>query len=179
VALVAPPSDQVAGMDTKFRSSEQHVLDISTVINYLRERYERDVYLHGHCRSSFSPANVATELKNHGIAGIILSSPRSRGRHGAVTDYEEGVVKVPILLVQHRNDACKGTLYRYLNDVKRFYEKSSSRVDVIIVSGGETGSTGPSSCQNKAHSFVSFRKETAQAIADWVKGNTFPDSIPD
>jgi len=133
VALVAPPSDMQGGMDTKFRSSNEHLEDIRHVLNYLKNRYGQKPYLHGHCRSTFSPASLATKLKNDGIAGIILSSPRSTGKHGAVMDYDPGVVSVPVLLVQHKDDPCNGTPYWKLNVVREFYRKSSTKVDVILV----------------------------------------------
>jgi hypothetical protein len=179
VALMAPPSDMQGGMDTVFRSSEKHVTDVSVVINYLVKRYQKAPYLHGHCRSSFSPASIATKLENKGISGIILSSPRSRGRHGAVTDYTKDVINVPVLLVQHTNDPCKGTPYSGLYKVRKFYGSSSQKVDVIIVSGGDTTQTGPGSCQNGAHSFRGLREETASAITNWIQGKDFKARISD
>lgn len=180
VALLAPPSDQKSGMDTDFRSSEMHAFDIGKVIDYLRQRYQQGVYLHGHCRGSFSAASVATKLRNEGVSGLILSSPRSRSRRGiGITDYESGVISVPVLLVQHKDDPCKGTLYRDLEQVRSFYDASSPKVDVILVTGGETGSTGRTSCQNKSHSFVGLQRETARAIAAWIEGSDFPRRIHD
>jgi len=177
VALMAAPSDRPDGMDTAFRSSEQHATDIAVVIDYLNRRYRKHPYLHGHCRSSFSPASIATRLNNRGIAGLILSSPRSQGRHGAVTDYAKGVIDVPVLLVQHADDPCTGTPYSGLGRVQKFYESSSQRVDVIVVSGGDTARTGPGSCQNGAHSFRGLQRETASAITHWIRGEEFQTRI--
>lgn len=177
VALLAPPSDMQGGMDTAFRSSERHITDVRAVIDYLGKRYRQAPYLHGHCRSSFSPASIATKLDNKGVSGLILSSPRSRGRHGSITDYDKDVINVPVLLVQHAEDPCKGTPYSNLDKVRQFYESSSGKVDVIVVSGGDTGSTGPGSCQNGAHSFRGLQEETATAIANWVLGEEFQSRI--
>ena len=179
VALVAPPSDMKGGMGTKFRSSEKHLTDISAVIAYLNKRYQKSPYLHGHCLSSFSPASITTKLNNKGISGIILSSPRSQGRHGSVTDYTKGVINLPILLIQHANDPCKGRPYKNLGKVRKFYESSSQKVDVIIVSGGDTTQTGPGSCQNGAHSFRGLQVETASEITNWIQGKDFQTQIND
>ena len=179
VVLMAPPSDMQRGMDTAFRSGEEHVADISIVIDYLNKRYQKAPYMHGHCRSSFSPASIATKLNNENISGLILSSPRSQGRHGAITDYAKDVINIPVLLVQHTEDTCKGTPYSNLNKVRRFYGSSSQKVDVIIVSGGDTASTGPGSCQNGAHSFRGLQAETASAIVNWVQGEDFQTRISD
>jgi hypothetical protein len=179
VALLAPPSDMQGGMDTVFRSSDKYLVDISAVIAYLNKRYQKAPYLHGHCASSLSSTSIATKLNNKGISGLILSSPRSRGRLGAVTDYTKGVINVPVLLIQHANDPCKGTPYRKLDKVKRFYESSSQKVDVIIVSGGDTTQAGPKSCQNRAHSFHGLQMETASSIANWIQGKDFQVQISD
>lgn len=143
---------------------------------FLSQKYGHQPVLHGHCRGAFSPASITTHLENSGIRGLILSSPRSRGGHGAVTDYRADVVSVPVLLVQHTEDPCPGTPYRNLPLVKRFYERSSHKVDVILVSGGDVKEKGDS-CQSGAHSFAGFEEETADAIAAWIMGRDFPRKI--
>jgi hypothetical protein len=180
VALIAPPSDRQYGMDTEFRSSNEHLEDIKIVINYLQKKYNKDPYLHGHCRGSFSPASIVTKLRNIGVSGLILSSARSRGRHGAVTDYESNVVSVPVLLIQHKNDLCKGTPYRKLDAVIEFYQTSSDTVDTIVVEGGNTKpKKNGRVCQNGAHSFKGLQKETAQEVSNWILGKQFKTSISD
>ena len=177
VALLAPPSDMQGGMDTNFRSSNEHLEDIRHVLNYLKGKYGQKPYLHGHCRSSFSPASIITKLKNEGIAGMILTSPRSTGKHGSVMDYDRGVVSVPVLLVQHKNDPCNGTPYSKLNKVKEFYEQSSGKVDVILVTGGNMKVTGPKSCQAGPHSFSGLEQETSSAITNWILGKEYARNI--
>lgn len=176
-AVLAPPSDMQGGMDTRFRSSNEHLEDIGYVLKYLKDKYGQKPYLHGHCRGTFSPASITTKLKNEGIAGIILSSPRSRGKHGTVMDYDGGVVTVPVLLVQHKADPCNGTPYWRLNSVKEFYEQSSPKVDVILVSGGNMKVTGPKSCQAGPHSFRGLEEETSTAIANWILGKEYASHI--
>lgn len=175
-ALVATPTGREGGIDTRFRSSVEHSADVRGVIAFLNQKYGHKPILHGHCRGTFSPASIATQLKNDGIGGLVLSSPRSQGRHGAVMDYQAGVVSVPVLLVQHTEDPCPGTPYRNLGLVKQFYERSSHKVDVILVSGGNVKEKGDS-CQNGAHSFAGFEEETANAIAAWIMGRDFPRKI--
>jgi hypothetical protein len=177
-AVIAPPTGMEGGLDTIFRSSKEHTTDIVQVISYLRQKYGKNPILHGHCRGTFSPASIVTQLKNDGIGGLILTSPRSQGRWGAVTDYEADVVNVPVLLVQHTQDTCPGTLYRMLDRVVDFYKRSSKKVDVILVSGG-SGKDRGNNCQNGYHTFAGLQKETATAIAGWVLGRDFPGSIHD
>lgn len=177
-AVMAPPTGREGGLDTYFRSSKDHTEDVVQVIAYLRQKYGKAPILHGHCRGTFSPASIATQLKNDGIGGLILTSPRSQGRWGAVTDYQADVVNVPVLLVQHTQDSCPGTLYEKLGRVVEFYKRSSKQVDVILVSGGN-GKDGGQNCQNGFHSFSGLQKETATAIAGWVLGSDFPRAVHD
>lgn len=178
-AVVALPTGREGGIDTRFRSSVEHSTDIRSVIAFLSQKYGHKPVLHGHCRGTFSPASITTRLENGGIGGLIMSSPRSQGRHGAVMDYQSGVVSVPVLLVQHTEDPCPGTPYRNLGLVKQFYERSSHKVDVILVTGGDTSlkRIGGSECQVGAHSFAGLEEETANAIAAWVLGRDFPRKI--
>lgn len=177
IAVLAPPSDRVRGMDTEFRSSNEHLNDVRQILGYLTKRFGQKPYLHGHCRGSFSPASVTTKLKNDGIAGMILSSARSTGRRGAVMDYERGVVSVPVLLVQHKEDPCYGTPYSNFNAVKDYYAQSSRKVDVILVSGGNLKVSGRNACSSGPHSYSGLERETAGAIANWMLRNEFATSI--
>lgn len=180
VAVLAPPSDQSSGMDTDFRLSKRHTNDAQKVIDYLNKRYNQDVYLHGHCRSSFSPSAIATRLKNKGIKGIILSSTRSEGKYGSVMDLQKGAIKVPILLVQHTDDPCDGTPYANILQVKSFYEASAPKVDLISVSGGdgERPAFAPG-CSGGHHAFKGQQKPVMKAIVDWLNGEQFPKHISD
>ena len=94
-----------------------------------------------------------------------------------MTDFTRGVIAVPVLLVQHVDDTCKGTPYSGLDRVRQFYAASAPAVDVIEVSGGATGSNGPGDCQNGAHSFKGLQRETASAIAHWIRGEDIPARI--
>lgn len=179
VALLAPPSDRLSGMDTTFRSSDEHAQDAKKVIEYLHDKYNHKAYLHGHCRSTFSPAAVATKLNNEGILGLILSSTRSEGKHGGVVDYEKGKVKVPVLLVQHVNDPCEGTLYKNMPKVKSFYEQST-KVSVITVDGGDgSRPANAPGCSGGYHSYKGLQKPVMKAIVNWINNDEFSTHISD
>jgi hypothetical protein len=177
VALLAPPSDRAGGMGTVFRSSPEHAEDVRRVIAFLHGRYKSKPYLQGHCRSTFSPAAVATRLKNDGISGVILSSTRSTGDHGSVMDYQKGAIGVPVLLVHHTDDPCPGTPYYNVERLKKFYETAAPKVDVIRVSGGDTQVGRQGKCGGGAHAFKGLQGEVAQAIVGWLEHREFPSEI--
>ena len=90
------------------------------------------------------------------------------------------MVSVPVLLIQHKNDLCKGTPYRKLDAVIEFYQTSSDTVDTIVVEGGNTKpKKNGRVCQNGAHSFKGLQKETAQEVSNWILGKQFKTSICD
>ncbi len=173
VAVIAPPSDR-SKLAPWFRKSAEHAQDIQKVITYLRERYPGKLYLHGHCLASLSVASVASRFKSDGISGLILSSARSTGRDGAVTDFERGTVTVPVLLVQHRDDTCPDTPPNYVGHVKAFYQTSAPKVDLITVTGGDGKVAMTQRCKNGFHGFRGVEEETAQAIASWLQNKEFP-----
>lgn len=180
VAVLAPPSDQTAGMDTDFRFSAEHARDAEKVISYLNNRYKQDVYLHGHCRSSFSPPAVATRLNNRGIRGLILSSTRSEGKHGSVMDLQKGAIRVPVLLVHHVKDPCDGTPYSRIYQVRSFYETAAPKVDLISVNGGEGKRPDDApGCSGGYHGFRGIRKPVMNAIVNWLENRDFPAMVTD
>jgi hypothetical protein len=174
VAVIAPPSDR-AWLDPWFRKSAEHLEDMRNVIGYLQKRYGSNPYLQGHCLASFSAASVVSRLKSDGISGLILSSTRSTGKDGSVTDFERGTVSVPVLLVHHRDDSCPQSPYRNIEGVKDFYRASAPKVDVITVTGGASrAKRKQQSCQDGYHGFKGTQKDTAKAIASWLLGREFP-----
>lgn len=174
VAVIAPPSDRTL-LAPWFRKSTEHLEDMRNVIGYLQKRYGSKPYLQGHCLASLSAASVASRLKSDGISGVILSSARSSGPAGAVTDFDRGAVSVPVLLVQHGEDSCPYTSPQNLERVKAFYQDSAPKVDIITVTGGDSRiKKKQQSCQDGFHGFSGVQKDTAQAIASWLLDKKFP-----
>ena len=177
VAMITPPSDRTR-FSPQFRKSAEHLADMRSVIDYLRAHYSK-VYLQGHCLSTLSAASVASGLQSDGISGVILSSTRSTGRDGSVTDFERGSVKVPVLLVHHRDDSCLQAPYRNIEGVvKPFYESAAPKVDIITVTGGDKRlKKNEDSCKDGLHGFKGMEKDTAQAIVSWLLDEKFPTHV--
>jgi hypothetical protein len=173
VAVIAPPSDRMQ-LHPSFRKSAEHAQDIQQVIAWLRQRYPGGIYLHGHCLGSLSAASVASRLKDEGISGLIFSSARFGGPAGAVTDIERGSVRVPVLMVQHRDDACPYSLYDWVDRARSFFQHSAPKVDLITVTGGMSKVAMKQICKNGFHGFRGVEKETANAIATWLQNREFP-----
>ncbi len=178
VAIMSLPSDQYTGIDTSFRTSQEHAEDAKHVIEFLNKKFSQDVVLHGHCRSSFSPVSIAAKLNNNGIKAVILSSTRSTGRYGSVMDLPKDKIKVPVLLVHHTDDPCEGTSYSNVAKLKAFYNVSSPTVDLITVKGGsgDRPAFAPG-CSGGYHAFKGMQKPVMDAIIQWLNNESFPEEV--
>lgn len=179
VAVLAPPSDQVH-LSASFRKSPEHLQDLRAVIAHLSARYGTKPFLHGHCLATLSAAAAASSLGQEAIAGLVLSSTRTSGAAGAVTDFRRGAVNVPVLLVHHRDDSCPDSPYSEVDRLRAYYRESAPRVDLVTVAGGKAKLRRKvQSCQDGFHGFRGKQRETAQAIADWLQGREFPGIVPE
>jgi hypothetical protein len=78
-------------------------------------------------------------------------------------------VKIPLLFVHHREDACASTPYR---DAQRL----AASYPLVSVNGGNTPETGP--CDPLApHGYYGKEAETVAAIANWMLGKPFVREI--
>lgn len=166
------PTDQQAGagMSDDFRASAEHTADLRAVLAEVKRRYPGlPVFLVGTSRSTISAAHQGRALGNE-LAGVVLSSSLFWvGRQPALQAFDFSSVKIPLLVVHHRDDACRHTPYR---DAARL----GARYSLVSVKGGKPPETGP--CDPLApHGFYGKEAETVGAIAAWMLGRPFAKEI--
>jgi hypothetical protein len=166
------PTDQQAGagMSDDFRASAAHTADLRAVIAEVKRRYPGlAVFLVGTSRSTISAAHQGRALGSE-LAGVVLSSSLFWvGRQPALSAFDFSSVKIPLLVVHHRHDACQHTPYR---DAERL----GARYPLVSVKGGKPPETGP--CDPLApHGFYGKEAETVGAIAAWMLGKPFANEI--
>ncbi|HEX5092060.1 MAG TPA: hypothetical protein VFV84_05140 [Burkholderiales bacterium] len=166
------PTDQQSGggMSDAFRESEAHGTDLRAVIADVKKRFPGlPVYLLTTSRSTISGAYQARAIGGE-LAGVVLTSSVFRSRQSAVLAvFDFGSIRIPLLFVHHRDDACPATPY---SDAVRLGEK----YPLISVSGGKPPETGP--CDPlSAHGYFGKEPETVAAIAAWMFGKPFPKDI--
>jgi hypothetical protein len=166
------PTDQQAGagMSDDFRASAAHTADLRAVIAEVKRRYPGlAVFLVGTSRSTISAAHQGRALGSE-LAGVVLSSSLFWvGRQPALSAFDFSSVKIPLLVVHHRHDACQHTPYR---DAERL----GARYPLVSVKGGKPPETGP--CDPLApHGFYGKEAETVGAIASWMLGKPFANEI--
>ena len=168
-AVMDKPSDRSAMH--YFRTSEQHAQDIRTVMRFLRQRFpDKPLWLVGTSRGTLSAANVAARLNGkEGPDGIVLTAAvtqTSNDGGDSLNDVDLENIRVPVLVVHHKDDACYVTPYQ---SAKKLPEKLSSSPgkEFIEFSGGDN-SGNP--CKAKSfHGFLGIEGEVVNSIARWIR----------
>ena len=169
IAVIDAPSDrQVAPFLNGFRQSPDHVADVQAVIAWLKMQNNLPVWLVGTSRGTQSAAFVATQLevKDGGPDGLILTStiltdPRER----SVPEMQVDQLKIPVLVVHHKEDGCKHCNY---DDIPALMKKLSAvpRKELLAFAGGKSQGDP---CQAMAyHGFYGIEQEVVIRISEWI-----------
>jgi pimeloyl-ACP methyl ester carboxylesterase len=181
VAVIDTPSNHPQGMDDAFRMGKTHMEDVKKVLDLLAERAPVPIYLVGTSRGTLSAAAIATALKDPRVAGLVLTSSiveGSRGRNRAATVYDLPLkrITVPVLVVHHRNDACRATPIGAAAGLPAALG-GSAKVAFVEVEGGDLPQSEP--CEAlAAHGFLGRELDVVAVIADWIAGKPVPKQVP-
>ena len=174
--IIDNPSDQhgPTGMSDAFRASREHAQDMRAVVREAKARFPGlPVFLVGTSRSTLSAASLGLALGDD-LSGVVLSSSLfyEGGRPGArpaLAAFDWSRMRVPLLVVHHRNDACRATPYR---DAALL----AARFPLISVKGGKPPESGP--CEPlAAHGYFGKEAQTVDAIAAWMLKRPFNRDI--
>lgn len=171
--IIDAPSDKLpTGMDDAFRESADHVTDLRAVIADLRKRFPgTKIFLVGTSRGTISAAAAGAQLQKE-IDGVILSSTVThRDRVGpALSDFDFGTLKLPVLLVHHVDDGCPTSPYSGAQTLsKRFF--------LISVSGGNPPQSDR--CDALAqHGYFGVEAPVVAAMKTWMSGGEPPHHVP-
>lgn len=171
VALVDAPSDRKTnrGMLDGFRTSAEHAQDIVRVIIYLREQAPVPVWLVGTSRGSTSAANAAIRITQGGVEGLVLTSGITRWneRGDNLLDMPLEDIRIPTLVVHHRDDGCRVTPYSGVKDIMERL-KNSSNSEHISFTGGNAPVSRPCGAKSQ-HGFYGIEEEVVNVISQWIK----------
>ncbi len=87
----------------------------------------------------------------------------------ALSTFDFGTIKVPVLFVHHRNDGCFTSPYRNV-------ERISKGAPLVSVSGGDPPQSGPCDPMSP-HGYFGRDAPVAQAIRNWMLGRDFARDI--
>ena len=168
--LIDAPSDKQdkLGMLKGFRNSQEHLQDMEVVIDHIRTLNNKPIWLIGTSRGTESAAYVAIHL-NDKIDGVVLTSSISKtnNKGTSVTDLTLNKLTVPVLVIHHQDDACKTTKPKVISVIKR-KAYNSSRVKVMLFSGGDKPiSNNP--CQARTyHGYLGIEKKVVESITRFI-----------
>ncbi len=179
-AAVDSPSDKF-NLNHGFRSSPEHAQDMAAVIAFLRKQAPgKPVCVVGTSNGSLSAASVAALLGEQGPDCVVLTSSVTAKPTSAMvarflhvlTDADLTRIKVPVLIVHHKNDSCNYTPYEPMPGLVKAFTQSP-RVDLITVEGGQDHSER---CDRGHHQFQGIERDVTRQIADWIKGLKMGDT---
>lgn len=173
VALLDAPSDrQRAGMRDAFRMGSEHAGDVSAVLRDLRRRFSgARMVLIGTSRGTISAAYLARNLAEPVDAVVLTSSVFHGGRQwgSALSGFDYGAIKVPLLFVHHQDDGCSSCPYEEAQSLGKTYP-------LITVRGGKAAQSD--ACEPlSAHGYFGKEAETVAAIKSWILGRPFPSLV--
>ena len=171
-AIVDSPSDAPPdGMSDTFRMGSNHATDIRSVLRDLKTRFPNaKIFLVGTSRGTISAAALGVGLGDV-IQGVVLSSTITYpDRMGAgLSSFDFSTIKVPVLLVHHRDDRCRPSPYAGV-------ERLAKQFPLVSVSGGDPPQTD--SCEPLSpHGYFGREIPTTQAIKDWMLGRPFARDV--
>ena len=105
------------------------------------------------------------------VQGVVLSSTVTNSdRAGTgLSAFDFGSIKVPVLLVHHRDDGCRSSPYYGA-------ERLAKKFPLISVSGGDPPQSEPCEAMSQ-HGYLGREAPTAQAIRNWMLGREFAREI--
>lgn len=154
-------------LDYNYRISKDHVGEIARVIAYARQQFGKPIWLIGTSRGTVSGTAAAVALGETEVQGLVLTSSVTNRMPGYIASQKIGTLKMPILVVHHKQDACKVCLpyeaARITSDLK-----SAPVKKFVLVEGGSNPEGDP--CEAKHwHGFINYEKETVKLISDWIR----------
>ena len=174
VAVVDTPSDHPGGLDG-FRTSVAHAEDIRALIAAMRQEAPAPVWLIGTSMGTVSAANAAARLTSGGPDGLVLTSSVTRvgrQRNETVGDVHLDEIRVPTLVVHHKNDTCTATPYADTPSLMRDLKHAPKR-ELLAFDGGSAPQSGP--CEAfAAHGYIGLDAEVIAAIVTWIKATPRP-----
>lgn len=168
VAIVGRPSDR-EDLDGFFRSSPEHIEDLRDVIEKLRKDYGKPIWLVGTSRGTISAAAAAIALDPASLGGIVLTSSVTNGhRANPVLGLALADIRVPVLVMHHRRDACRTCDPR---EAPQIVERLSAapQKKLMMVDGG-SGARGDPCEPLHWHGYIGMESEAVAAIAAWING---------
>jgi pimeloyl-ACP methyl ester carboxylesterase len=169
VVVVDSPSDRGTLGLWRFRSTADHAEDVRMLIAAVRRIAPVPVWLVGTSMGTVSAANAAARLRDGGPDGLVLTSSVTRPPRDqleSLADVRLKDIRVPTLVVHHRDDACPSTPYQDAVALPGALAQAPRR-ELITMEGGEAPRSKP--CEAfSAHGYLGIEDKAVAAVASWI-----------
>jgi len=166
VLVVYRPSD-LSELDYNYRVSKEHVGELEKAISYARQELGKSVWVVATSRGTVSAIAAAIALGEGGVQGLVLTSSVTSRKIGAAAAQNIANIKVPTLIVHHKNDSCPICVPYEAGRITAGL-KSAPVKKFVLVEGGSDPAGDPCGAKHW-HGFINYEKETVKAISDWIK----------
>lgn len=169
-ALVDAPMDRrnKTGLLGGFRASTEHGEDLARVATKLHALNRKPVIVIGTSRGSVSAANLALRGAEGILSAAVLTSSLVKGnaKGRTIKDLPLDRIKIPVLFVHNKGDACHATLLKDVKPVVGLMKKQGVRADLIVVSSHKATS---GHCRGRSpHGFLGIEKQVVDKIVGWL-----------
>lgn len=153
-------------LDYGYRVKE-HVSELAHVVKYAKQQFGKPIWLIGTSRGTVSGTATAIALGESEVHGLVLTASVTSKKTGAIATQNVSNLRIPTLVVHHKNDACKICIPSEASRITADL-KSAPVKKFIMVEGGSAPEGDP--CEAKHwHGFINYEKETVKLIADWIR----------
>jgi hypothetical protein len=164
--IVVYRATDLSSLDYGYRVKD-HVSEIAKVVAYAKQQFGKPVWLVGTSRGTVSGTAAAIALGENDVQGLVITSSVTSKKTGAIATQNIGNLKIPMLVVHHKNDACKICVPYEASRITADL-KSSPIKKFVMIEGGSDPEGDP--CEAKHwHGFINYEKETVKIITDWIK----------
>ena len=169
VAVVDVPSDRTSEALVGFRTTPEHAADVRGLIAALHAEASAPVWLVGTSMGSVSAASAAARLSDGGPDGVVLTSSvmgRNKEMGESLQDVALDRIRVPVLLVHHRDDGCPSSRYADTSWAMRRLSTTPKK-ELLTFSGGDAPQSPP--CEPLApHGYFGIEDRVVDAIVTWI-----------
>ncbi len=154
-------------LEYDYRVSTAHVQELAAVVRHAKQLSHVPVWLVGTSRGTVSGTAATIALPEGSVQGLVLTSSVTSKKTGAIATQDIGKIKVPTLVVHHKNDACNICVP---HEAARITDglKSAPFKKFMMVEGGSNPIGDPCAAQHW-HGFINYEKEAVQLIGNWIK----------